>query len=209
MKKYLLLSLFIFSSLYAQEQHSFWDTYTAALRGDKEAQFLVGVLYEKGSGVEHNDTKAAEWFEKSAQQGHMDAQFNLGLLYATGRGVNEDDTLAKKWLSLASDQGDQEAKKVLLKLESSSSAGTKRSGLNENNHIEAIAIPATVIYTKENVTICDDHNVCVSHKEKMVFTSILKRGNCYKINGTLSKRGWKRYPKEGWIDENKIERTKP
>lgn len=200
MKKYLFLCFLFISSIFAREQHSFWDTYTSALRGDAEAQFLVGVLYENGSGVDQNDTKAAEWFEKSAKQGHMDAQYNIGLMYAVGRGVVEDDTKAIHWLTLAAEQGDQEAKKVLMKL--------KNSVDTDKENTKTSPIPATVIYTKENILICDDQNICVSHKEKMVLTSIAKRGKYYKINGTLSKKGWKRYPKSGWIHEESIDHKK-
>jgi hypothetical protein len=206
MKKYLLLTLFILSSLNAREQHTFWDTYTAALRGDKEAQFLVGILYEKGSGVEQNDTKAAEWFERSALQGHMDAQYNIGLMYASGRGVNENRIRAIEWFSRAADQGDQDAKMVLLKLKDSPSEN-KTAAENDRN-TEIIAIPPTVIYTKENPLICNDDNICVSHKEKMVLTSIAKRGEYYKNNGSLSKRGWKRYPNVRWIHEKSVDHKK-
>lgn len=208
MKKYLFLFFFFISSIFAREQQSFWDTYTSALRGDAEAQFLVGVLYENGSGVEQNDTKAAEWFEKSAKQGHMDAQYNIGLMYASGRGVKEDMSVAAQWLQLASDQGDQEAEKVLLKLTSLQSVSAKTIAEDMNVQGTIMTIPATVLYTKENILICDDQNICLSHKEKMVLTSIAKRGEYYKINGTLSKKGWKRYPRSGWIHEESIDHKK-
>jgi hypothetical protein len=49
MKKYLYTLYFLFSTLSGSETHeSFWETYTEALRGDKVAQFQVGVIYELG-----------------------------------------------------------------------------------------------------------------------------------------------------------------
>ena len=44
-------------------------------------------MYDKGDGVLQNYVKAAEWFQKAAEQGHAKAQLSLGRMYITGRGV--------------------------------------------------------------------------------------------------------------------------
>ncbi|MDD2782417.1 tetratricopeptide repeat protein [Sulfuricurvum sp.] len=203
MKKYLyLLALFTFS-LFGSNQQIFWDTYTAALRGDKEAQFLVGVIYERGMAVDQNLSAAAQWFEKSAAQGHVDAQYNIGLMYAIGKGVTENHLMADKWLRRAAEQGDGDAEKLLSKLQIDplkETSSTSEEGI--------ITIRPTVLYTKENVSVCRNDNVCTLYKMPMVFTTISKRGTYYKINGIVSKKGWKRYMSEGWIAENSIDHKK-
>jgi TPR repeat protein len=202
MKKYVLL-LFLFPySLFASEQKSLWEIYTLALRGDREAQFMVGVLFEKGSEVEQNLTQAAAWFEKSAEQGHVDAQYNLGLMYATARGVEENSTKAKEWLKKAADQGDYEARTILKKYsEDLSTSGKKSDAIEE-------AIVPTVLYTNENPEICNENFECSKNGKIRILTSIIKRGENYKINGIIDKKGWRRYPKVGWINEKEIERKK-
>lgn len=208
MKKYLYLLLFCTVSLFASTpQQSFWDTYTSALRGDPEAQFLVGVIYNQGIGVEQNLTTAAQWFEKSAQQGHVDAQYNIGLMYATGKGVSENISSAITWLGRAADQGDNDAKRLLSELKPPPVIN-KGASFSENTLKEIVAISPTVLYTKKNGSVCDDNNLCITLKMPMVFTSISKRGTSYKINGTLTKKGWTRYSKVGWIDEDSIDHKK-
>jgi ATP-dependent protease ClpP protease subunit len=68
-----------------------------AQRGDHTAQFNVGVLYEKGLGVERSASDAAHWYLEAAQQGDLDAQYGLALLYETGSGVAKDVDEARKW----------------------------------------------------------------------------------------------------------------
>lgn len=207
MKKYLyLLAIFTFS-LFGTNQQTFWDTYTAALRGDKEAQFLVGVIYKRGVGTEQNLSAAAKWFEKAASQGHVDAQYNIGLMYATGKGVIEDHLIADKWLRRAAEQGDSDAEKLLSKLQI--------DPLKKDNNVPLpmgydaiLTIPPTVLYTKENISVCTSDNRCTLYKIPMVFTSISKRGEYYKVNGIVSKKGWKQYPKEAWIHESNIDHKK-
>ena len=41
----------------------------AAEQGDANAQYVLGVLYEDGLGVEQSNTEAAKWYRKAAEQG--------------------------------------------------------------------------------------------------------------------------------------------
>lgn len=50
--------------------------------GDPRAQYSIGFLYAKGTGVEADAVKAAEWYRKAAEQGYAPAQFFLGRLYS-------------------------------------------------------------------------------------------------------------------------------
>ncbi len=68
-----------------------------AAQGNVDAQYNLGVKYDKGRGVGRDHTKAVEWYEKAAQQGMLEAQYNLGVSYATGEGVRQDYTKAFAW----------------------------------------------------------------------------------------------------------------
>lgn len=210
MKKQLYLLLFLFSTLFASEpEQSFWETYTAALRGDKVAQFQVGVIYERGIGRDANQTQAAQWFEKSAEQGHVDAQYNIAIMYAAGRGVDTDEGKAMMWLAKAAKQKDKEARKLLNDIIDGKL--DKKTSDSENNYHDAVSdnffetITPTTLITKEGAKACDHKGICIALKANTALTSTSKNGQFYKISGTVTKKGWQEYKKEGWIDENSVE----
>jgi TPR repeat protein len=52
----------------------------AATKGNAEAMYFLGLLYEEGKGVAVDQTKAAEWFRSAAEKGHADAMNHYALL---------------------------------------------------------------------------------------------------------------------------------
>ena len=76
-----------------------------AERGDEEAQFRMGLMYEEGRGVAPDAEAAATWYERAARGGHAGAQNNLGLLHYAGRGVPQSFSTAAHWFELAARQG--------------------------------------------------------------------------------------------------------
>jgi TPR repeat protein len=75
-----------------------------AVQGDARAQFELGARWEHGVGVPQDCTKAAEWYQKSADAGNPEAQAALGGLYEHGRGVATDSRIALKWYLKAAGQ---------------------------------------------------------------------------------------------------------
>ena len=75
-----------------------------AERGDKEAQFNLGLIYEHGKSVAQDYKTAAEWYRLAANQGLAHAQNNLGMLYQHGKGVIQNDQLAFYWYKRAAEQ---------------------------------------------------------------------------------------------------------
>lgn len=49
-------------------------------QGDARAQFRLGYMYDKGSGVPQDHAEAMRWYRKAAEQGHAKAQYNLGVI---------------------------------------------------------------------------------------------------------------------------------
>jgi TPR repeat protein len=86
-------------------------------RGDKESQYLLGLLYEEGQGLARDDVEAAYWYARSAGQGFIDAYFALGQLFAQRKGERQDRMAAHHWFSLAKEYGhrlaDQEMRRNL------------------------------------------------------------------------------------------------
>jgi len=80
-----------------------------ASQGNAQAQYELGAAYSLGMGVPHDDTMAAYWYKKAAEQDISAAQSNIGVMYAHGRGVVRDDHLALFWLRKAAERGSPQA----------------------------------------------------------------------------------------------------
>lgn len=77
-----------------------------ASRGSAKAQFLLGLLYERGAGPRGKDAKRAyDWFLKAAEQGHAQAQFKVAAALQFGRGVPKNLKLAYAWYRRLQDLG--------------------------------------------------------------------------------------------------------
>ena len=80
-----------------------------AERGDAEAQYRIGRMYEFGNGYPEDKAQGIAWIRKAAAQGHADAEQELGVVYATGDGVAQDDEQAVAWFRKAAEHGDATA----------------------------------------------------------------------------------------------------
>ncbi|MDB5440511.1 MAG: hypothetical protein JWM33_2938 [Caulobacteraceae bacterium] len=61
-----------------------------AAAGDAWAQYYLGLFYSRGEGIAADQTIAAQWYQKAADQGLAEAKTDLGLLYLQGHGVAID-----------------------------------------------------------------------------------------------------------------------
>ena len=108
----LALSLSINTSIMANTSYSTEDIEMIihnAERGDVDAQYRLGVMYDFGQGVNQDSEQARHWFEKSAKQSHVFAQLFLAALYYNGEGVQQDYVQARYWFEKAAEQGDADA----------------------------------------------------------------------------------------------------
>jgi hypothetical protein len=80
-----------------------------AERGDPEAQYRIGRMYEFGNGYPKDQAQGIAWIRKAAAQNHADALQELGVIYATGDGVKQDDVQAVAWFRKAADLGEPTA----------------------------------------------------------------------------------------------------
>lgn len=79
-----------------------------AEKGQVEAQYRLGTLYENGQGVEKSITEAKKWYRKAVAQNHTRARRRLeaieGKLSAPG-----GESVALKWYQDLADQGEPDA----------------------------------------------------------------------------------------------------
>jgi TPR repeat protein len=79
--------------------------HSLAEQGNAEAQFNLGLLYDRGRGLPKDKQEAVRWYRRSAMQGDPFAQNALGDNYWEGTGVPKDDSEAIWWWQLAADKG--------------------------------------------------------------------------------------------------------
>lgn len=77
----------------------------AAEQGYANAQYNLGVMYQRGDGVSQDNFQAVAWFRKAAAQNLPQAQYNLGVMYRKGSGVTKDNLQAIDWYRKATQQG--------------------------------------------------------------------------------------------------------
>ena len=77
----------------------------AAMRGQRESAYNLGVLLLNGQGQPRDEAKAAIWIERAADRGLPEAQYLLGRLYFDGRGVLRDPAAEATWYRRAAEGG--------------------------------------------------------------------------------------------------------
>lgn len=74
-----------------------------ATDGDAEAQFWLGIGYDRGyfGGLDYQES--LKWLRMSAAQGLPNAQLSLGQMHEEGHGVPDNDEVAAYWYRKAAD----------------------------------------------------------------------------------------------------------
>src|SRR5512141_958677 len=84
-----------------------------AEKGDAEAQFILGYLYDGGKGVPQDYAEAAKWYGRAAKQGNKAARHNLGLINDQGQ-VSKDRAEMGKWHRGVAEPGSAAARSNLV-----------------------------------------------------------------------------------------------
>lgn len=77
--------------------------------GDARAMNRLGLLFDRGMGVEPDAGRAVYWFARAAAAGDPAGMANYGRMLQQGRGISPDPREAARWLYLAAKQGQREA----------------------------------------------------------------------------------------------------
>ncbi|WP_455375022.1 SEL1-like repeat protein [Kaarinaea lacus] len=115
----------------------------SANKGDREAQFKVGLMYLKGNdGFPKDQEKALHWLNKAATQDHTNAQFEVGMMYyKPGKEINET---ARSLLLKAADKGHVNAQYFLATIYNQDQryddAAKWLDKAFQNNHDEALEL---------------------------------------------------------------------
>lgn len=82
----------------------------AASHGYHPAEYLLGLAYFHGSGVQKSQSQAFYWIAKSAHAGFPPAENALGTAYYHGWGTPKSMAQAEFWINAAAVQGNKAAK---------------------------------------------------------------------------------------------------
>lgn len=83
-----------------------------AQKGDRDAQFTLGLMYFEGTGPDKDYVQAVRWYRRAANQGQIMAQNNLGAMLMEGKGTPQDFAEAAFWFTLVADAGDPHGKQL-------------------------------------------------------------------------------------------------
>lgn len=97
-------------------QERFKTQSVLADKGNADAQYDIGEMYEKGSGVATDVKKAFGWFEKSAAQGHVKAEFKVAYMYYKGQGVDSNVKKAFHLMDKPANEGNVRAQYYLAQM---------------------------------------------------------------------------------------------
>ncbi|GLR14748.1 hypothetical protein GCM10007907_35380 [Chitinimonas prasina] len=88
----------------------------AAAGGVMNANYVLGLAYERGDGVPVSQVLATRWFKLAAEQGHTEAQLDLGTQYFLGRGAPKDYAEAARWYEKAAEGGNMGAQYLIASM---------------------------------------------------------------------------------------------
>ena len=88
----------------ANDAMKWWET-AAHEHGHLQSMYELGVGYFTGEGVEGDEQKAVDYFQKSAECGHVGAAYMLGDCLLDGVGIEKDQSEALEWLVTAAEFG--------------------------------------------------------------------------------------------------------
>lgn len=75
----------------------------AAQKGDPQAAYYLGMMYQNGMAVSRNLQAAAHWLQFAANRQTPAAMYALAKLYLSGEGVKRDEQAARRWIEKAAD----------------------------------------------------------------------------------------------------------
>ena len=83
-----------------------------AEKGEAQAQFIIGVIHEYGSGQPQDYIKAIEWYGRAAEQGHVEANYAAGFL-CYRRKIQCDFSVRTQWFRAAAEGNHRAAQYIL------------------------------------------------------------------------------------------------
>lgn len=122
----MLMTMLLCISTIAQADGLFDFQMKLAQKGNAEAQFKVGEMYETGFGVKEDKAEATNWITKAANQGHETAGFKLLYWDIEKNGITDANKGKYEALQAKANEGNSQAQYYVGKMYSRG-VGVKRN----------------------------------------------------------------------------------
>jgi len=113
---FVLMALIMMLPMLAQADGLFDFQMKLAKKGNAEAQYKVGEMYETGFGVKQDMTEAKSWTTKSAGQGHENAGFKLLYWDVEKNGITTSNKADVEALKAKATEGNPQAQFTVGKM---------------------------------------------------------------------------------------------
>ena len=152
---YFLLLLLLIVSTASQADALFDFQMKLAKKGNAEAQFKVGEMYESGTGVKQDMTEATSWITKAAGQNHESANFKLLYWDVEKNGVTDANTAKIEDLKAKAESGNGQAQYYVGKMYANG-VGLKKNPDKAINWLNKAALVGVLQAEPEIVKIRED-----------------------------------------------------
>lgn len=151
----MLITIMLLAPSLSQADGLFDFQMKLAKKGNAEAQFKVGEMYETGFGVKEDKVEAMNWITKAADQGHETADFKLLYWDIEKNGVNNANKAKVEALKAKANEGNAQAQYYVGKMYSRGVGVTRNSNkalswLNKAALVGVLEAEREVTMVREN-----------------------------------------------------------
>lgn len=149
---FVLMSLALLSPTIAQADGLFDFQMKLAQKGNAEAEFKVGEMYETGFGVKKDINEAKTWITKSAHQGNESAKFKLLYWDVEKNGLTKDNKAEAEALKIKANEGNPQAQYYVGKMYANG-VGVKKNSDKAISWLNKAALVGVLSAERELVTV--------------------------------------------------------
>ena len=162
----MLLSLIVLLPSVTQADVLFNFQMKLAKKGNVEAQFKIGEMYETGFGVKKDIAEARSWITKAANQGHETANFKLLYWDVKKKGIYKTNKAGVEMIKAKAKEGNHQAEYYLGKMYANG-VGMKKDTDKAFEWLNKAALAGVLEAEREVVTVREALQKQVRKKENL------------------------------------------
>ena len=151
----MLVTFILFLPSISQADGLFDFQMKLAKKGNAEAEFKVGEMYETGFGVKKDMNEAKSWVTKAAHQGHETAKFKLLYWDIEKNGITKDNKAEVDVLVAKAKDGNPQAQFYVGKMHASG-VGVKKNSSVAIGWLNKAALVGVLAAERELITVRED-----------------------------------------------------
>ena len=151
----MLVTFILFLPSISQADGLFDFQMKLAKKGNAEAEYKVGEMYETGFGVKKDMNEAKSWVTKAAHQGHETAKFKLLYWDIEKNGITKDNKAEVDVLVAKAKDGNPQAQFYVGKMHASG-VGVKKNSSVAIGWLNKAALVGVLAAERELITVRED-----------------------------------------------------